>query len=430
MSTPARTTGASVADLAFEPRPEVAVGLIGAGGRMRGLLDNLFPVPHVRVVAIADTSEEAVSRLVTRAVAAGLSAPAAHHGPEAAEHLLARPDIDLVLVATPWNSHASLAVQAMRAGKHVGVEVPAATTLADCWALVDASEETQRHCVMLENCCYGETELLVLNLVRAGLLGDLLHAECSYTHDLRADLMETQAWRRQAHIDRSGNLYPTHGLGPVAGYLGINRGDRFTRLVSMDSPSIGLQTYRDRTVAADDPRRAEAYRNADINTSLIQTALGRTVMLQHQVIGPRPYERRNQLVGTNGIYSDYPSRIQLEDDPLRPGVRTAQEREEFCEIGPYLEAYGHALWRLQGERALQLGTHGGMDYLMLFRLIETIRLGLVPDIDVYDAAAWSAPGPLSADSLEAGSMPIEFPDFLRGEWQRTRPGLLAAPPGT
>lgn len=281
--------GRSVANLTFEPHDVVRVGVIGAGPRLRGLLQNLLNVEHTTVVALADVSVEAAGLTADLVESVGHPRPAVFIDPDSAvDNLLARTDIDLVLVATPWNLHAPMAVRAMRAGKHVAVEVPAAVTLEQCWELVDASEQAQRHCVMLENCCYGYNELLVLNIVRAGLLGSLLHGEAAYIHDLRGLLMERKPWRRRAHIQRDGNLYPTHGLGPIAAYMGINRGDRFTSLVSMSSPHLGLEAWREKYVPAGDPRFDEVYRCGDVNTSLISTAAGRTIVLQHQVVGPRP----------------------------------------------------------------------------------------------------------------------------------------------
>ncbi|QGN34417.1 Gfo/Idh/MocA family protein [Microlunatus sp. Gsoil 973] len=418
----------SVADLAFEPHPEVRIGLIGAGGRQGGLVSSLAPVAGARVVAVADRLAEPATAVSDLLVRQGKPEPQTYDGDDAVDRLLARADIDLVLIATPWPSHAPLAIQAMRAGRHVGLEVPAALTIEECWALVDTSEQTRRHCVMLENCCYGRTELLALQLVRAGALGELLHAECSYNHDLRGMLVNDQPWRRQMHIEHDRNLYPTHGLGPVASYFGINRGDRFTRLVSMGSPSVGLQKWRDANVPEGDPRRDEAYRCADINTSLLQTAAGRSIVLQHQVIGPRPYDRRNQVVGTNGIFTDYPPRIFLEDDPVLGGIQGGQgasdsEEEEYRDIDAYLPAFEHPLWRQEGDKAMASGGHGGMDYLVLLRLVQAMRAGAVPDMDVYDAAAWSAPGPLSEESVANGNAPVEFPDFTRGDWKRNRPGI-------
>jgi len=299
------------------------------------------------------------------------------------------------------------AIAAMEAGIHVAVEVPAATTLDDCWRLVDTSERTRRHCILLENCCYGWQEMLALNLIRAGVLGVVTHAEAGYVHDLRDILFENASeglWRRDPHRTRDGNHYPTHGLGPVAAYLDIHRGDRFTRLVSMSSQSASLADWRDRNVPGDDPRRAETYVCGDMNSSLLQTARGRTVLLQHDVVTPRPYTRLNLVQGTRGAIADYPPRIHVDG-------RTAGHDWEPLEA--YKE-FEDPLWTRAGTSAQ--GGHGGMDYLMLLDLVETLRRGGVPRIDVYDAAAWSAPFELSERSVASGNLPVDFPDFTRGRW--------------
>ena len=298
----------------------------------------------------------------------------------------------------------------MEAGKHAFVEVPAASTLDECWRLVDASERTRRHCVMLENCCYGENELMVLGMVRAGLFGELTHAEAAYIHDLREILFDDLEgrWRRDEHFTRNGNLYPTHGLGPVAHYLDINRGDRFEALVSMSSREASLSARRDR-LPAGDPRRKDTYACGDMNTSIIRTARGRTVLLQHDVVTPRPYTRINHISGTKGAFRDYPARIFF-DGP---------EKEEWGSLKPYKKRFEHPLWARLRKIASKSG-HGGMDYVMSWRLMQCVREGLVPDMDVYDAATWSAPAPLSEDSIKAGSGAVAFPDFTRGRWKEAR----------
>jgi hypothetical protein len=254
----------------------------------------------------------------------------------------------------------------------------------------------------------------VLNLVKAGKLGTLTHGECAYIHDLRALLLSDEGeglWRRYPHLQLDGNLYPTHGLGPVANYLGINRGDRFEYLVSMSSLEAGLTEYRDATLAADDPKRRETYRTGDMNTSLIKTALGRSIMLQHDVVSPRPYSRINMISGTKGTFADYPARIMIEGQP---------EGDKWVGLDAYKEAFERPLWKRMGEIARKLGGHGGMDFIMNYRLVQCMLEGLVPDMDVYDAAAWSAPGPLSVKSVRRGSKPEDVPDFTRGEWKTKR----------
>lgn len=406
-------------NVAFAPHDRVRIGLVGVGSRGSSLLGNLLQLERAAVTAVHDVEPAALTAAADRVAAAGQPRPV-----EAAtvDAVLDRDDVDLVLVATPWDDHTPTAVRAMSAGKHVAVEVPAALDVEDCWQLVRTSEATRRHCVMLENCCYGYHELLVLNLVRAGRLGELLHAEAAYLHDLRASLMGTSGWRRQSHVRFDGNLYPTHGLGPVASYLGINRGDRFASIVSMSSPSRGLDLWRERRPDASDASTAgEVYACGDINTSIISTERGRTIMLQHQVVGPRPYDRRNQVVGTDGVFSGYPPRIYLED-PNGPAAGADEAAEEWVGLEAFAD-YEHELWRADGERARTSGGHGGMDFLMLLRLVQTMHEGSVPDMDVYDAAAWSAPAGLSFASVAAGGAPMAFPDFTDGRWSEERPGI-------
>jgi predicted dehydrogenase len=302
----------------------------------------------------------------------------------------------------------------MRAGKHAATEVPAASTLEEAWHLVQVSEETRRHCMMMENCCYNFNEMLVDRMVKAGAFGEILYAEAAYIHDLREILFENRdegLWRRTPHTNRDGNFYPTHGLGPVAWYLDIHKGDRFDYLVSMSTPERGLTEWRAAHEPAGSPKWSEQYVAGDLNTSLIKTVRGRNILLQHNVTLPTPYSRLNAVRGTKGAFEDFPARLYLEGQPGGHAWRP---------IDDALKAqYTHPLWQRIGEIARAKGGHGGMDYVMAFRLIETMREGLVPDFDVYDAAAWSAPWPLSEASLALSSAPVRFPDFTRGGWQST-----------
>ena len=400
----------SVIDMPFNaasPR----IGLIGTGARGTALLKNILAA-DVAVNALCDVVPEAAERARSLVEQAGQKTPQLYtNGEHAFEALLARDDLNLVIVATPWQWHTPMAVEAMEHGKHAAVEVPAAITIEECWRLVDTSERTRRHCIMLENCCYGENETLVLGMVRAGLFGDLLYGEAAYIHDLREELFLNKGsglWRRAFHTNHQGNLYPTHGLGPVANYMGINRGDRFDYMVSMSTPAKGLAQYRAEHVAKGDSKWAERYIEGDMNTSLIKTANGLTINLQHDVSNPRPYDRLNSIAGTKGVFKDYPPRIYFDGQ---------SGGEQWGSIDPFKEKYEHPLWKKQGEIARKLGGHGGMDFIMIYRLMECVRKGLPPDMDVYDAASWSAPGPLSAASLAQGSAPVKFPDFTRGRWQ-------------
>jgi hypothetical protein len=290
--------------------------------------------------------------------------------------------------------------------------------MEECWSMVNTSEATKRHCMQLENCCYGESELMVLLMVRAGMFGELTHAACAYNHDLRGILFSNEGeglWRRLENELRNGNVYPTHGLGPVCNYLDVNRGDRLEYMVSMSSLSAGLQAYRKDKIGADDPKQKETYKNGDLNISLIHTAKGRLIELEHNVAEPQPYDRINLIAGTKGIFRDYPPRIYFD------GAR----REEFTNLDSYKDKFTHPYWKKVGDMAKELGGHGGMDFVMAFRLIECMRQGTVPDINVYDAATWSSTSPLSEASVAKGSAPVQFPDFTRGAW-KTNPATMPA----
>ena len=259
---------------------------------------------------------------------------------------------------------------------------------------------------------------LVLRMVQAGLFGDLLYGEGAYLHDLREELFSNKGeglWRRTVHTERDGNLYPTHGLGPVANYMGIQRGDRFDYIVSMSTPQRGLDVYRKAHVPQGDPKWVERYIDGDMNTSLIKTAKGLTITLKHDVSNPHPYDRINTIAGTKGVFADYPPRIYF--DGQAGG-------EQWGSIDPHKQ-HQHPLWKEEGAIAQKLGGHGGMDYIMLYRLLQCMRDGLVPDMDVYDAAIWSAPGPLSRQSVEHGSAPVKCPDFTCGHWQKRSASQIA-----
>lgn len=392
--------------LPFERCEQVRVGFIGVGSRGRSLLQEMLACEGVQVTAVADAGEAAVTKATAQITAAGQRPPTTFTGADSWQKLL-DVEVDLVLVATPWTTHTPYAVAAMEAGRHVAVEVPVATTVEECWQLVETSERTRRHCVMLENCCYDYWETLVRRMVKAGLLGEITHAECAYIHDLRSMLLEDRSeglWRRRAHIERDGNLYPTHGLGPVAKIFGIGEDDRFDYLVSMSSRERGLTAYRDAVLPAGDPKRQEVYRCGDMNSSLIRTQQGRTILLQHDSHTPRPYDRNFLVGGTKGLFRNYPPRLYLD------GVG---KFEEWLPLEEYRAQWEDPLWTNLGELARNRGGHGGMDFIMIYRLLQTLHEGLPPDLDVYDAVEWSVPGPLSALSVANRSRPVDFPDFRR-----------------
>ena len=404
--------------LAAPPIDTVRIGFVGVGGQGTAHVENLLRIEGCVIKAVDDIVPEKVTRIQDLVEHAGFPRPTGYsRSPTDFVRMCEQEELDLVFHATPWEWHVPICLAAMRNGKHTATEVPAAYTVDDCWALVEHAEKYGKHCVMMENCNYGRMEMMVFNMVRQGVFGEILHAEGGYMHDLRSIKFSSEGeglWRRAHAMKRNGNLYPTHGLGPVAHYMNINRGDRFAYMISMSSFHRGLEAYREDHVPAGDPKWKEAYRCGDYNTSIIKTARGRTIMLQHNVSTPRPYDRINLIQGTKGIFRDYPPRIFL--DGQAGG-------HNWATLDKFKNEFESPLWKKEGETARKLGGHGGMDYLMCYRLVQCMREGLEPDIDVYDAAAWSVPGPLSEKSQANGSMPVKFPDFTRGLWNKERPIL-------
>ncbi|MGE5815908.1 MAG: Gfo/Idh/MocA family protein, partial [Acidobacteriota bacterium] len=401
---------------AATPLSEVRIGYVGVGLQGTSHVENLLHVQGARITAVCDIVEEKVRRAQKMVTEKGHPEPAAYFsGPRDFERLCETEDLDLVYTATPWEWHVPVCLSAMKNGKHAATEVPAAMTLEDCWALVDAAEKYRRHCVMMENCTYGRSEMMVLNMVRQGVLGEILHAEGGYLHDLREIKFENAnegLWRRAWAMKKNANLYPTHGLGPVANCLDINRGDRFEYLVSMASPSRGLQIYAQEHFPEGAPQRSETFVLGDVNTSLIKTARGRTIVVSHDTNLPRPYSRIHLVQGTKGLFQGYPDRVHVEG---------RSKEHAWDDAGAYLEEFDHPLWKDLSGDAEGAG-HGGMDYLEDYRLIKCLREGLPTDMNVYDAAALSAVVHLSGESLARRSAPVDLPDFTRGRW-KTYPQL-------
>jgi hypothetical protein len=410
-----------VHDLATKPLERVRLGFIGCGGRGTALIGEVLGIDFADVVAVCDLRTERAESAAGRVERARGRRPAVFGGTESIwEKLCEREDIDVVYVATPWEWHVPMALRAMERGEHAFVEVAAAVTVDDCWRLVDTSERTRRHCLILENCCYGENELFLLNMARQGVFGELKHAECAYIHDLRSllyDLNGEGGWRRHYHTAYNGNLYPTHGLGPVAQYLGIGRGDQFKFLVSMSSPEKGLSKWRADHNPNGGRQADEKYICGDMNTSLVQTEMGRTIMIQHDVTSPRPYSRINALSGTGATFFDYPARLAV-NEPKKFGLEADGPHEwlKDADMAKMRERFTHPLWRKLQERARNSG-HGGMDFVENWRHLDCIRRGTTPDIMVYDAAAWSCIIEISARSVATGSMAVNIPDFTRGVWK-------------
>lgn len=414
-------TGAALtltgAALAADPNLKpVRFGVIGTGGRGTALLRNLLSVPGVEVHAVCDVVREraeAAQRLVGQK--AGRPAEVYAGDENVWTQLAARADLDAVLIATPWEWHARMAVAAMRAGHYAAVEVPAALTLEECWELVRVSEETGRPCMMLENVCYFQNVLTLLRMVREGVLGEVLHSEGGYQHDGRAAMFDAQGdltWRGRHIAAKNGNQYPTHPLGPIAQWMNINRGDRFTQLLSMSTPAKGVRELALKKFGPDHAATRREYAQGDVNTTLLQTAQGRTVTLYFDILTPRPYDLIFRLQGTKGLYHGTLNQIALEG----PGVSS----DKWQPFEPYLEKFEHPLWKALAAVAKDSG-HGGADYITLHEFVQAVRDRRPTPQDVYDAATWSAVVPLSIASVAKGSQPLEFPDFTRGKWKTTPP---------
>ncbi len=409
-----------VMGLACEPMDKVRIGVIGLGMRGMDAVSRLLYVEGVEITAVCDVVPERVAQAKAIVTERGRIEPAGYsNGPDDWMNLCAREDVDLVYSCTPWDLHTPNAVYAMEQGKHVAVEVPAALTLEECWQLVDTAERTRRHCMMLENCCYDFFELATLKMAREGVFGELMHAECAYIHDLRWLKFDEEngyhdMWRLKYSMNHTGNPYPTHGLGPVAQIMGINRGDRMEYLTSMSTNQVGMSLYAAEKFGADSAQAMQPYALGDMNTTLVRTANGKTIMIQHDTTSPRPYSRIHLISGTRGIAQKWPERkIALE-----PDAHQWLSDEDFERM---MQRYEHPLAKRIGEIAREVGGHGGMDYIMDWRLVHCLRQGLPLDQDVYDAAAWSCIVELSEQSVRKNSQPVGVPDFTRGAWKDAMP---------
>lgn len=413
-----------VHDLTTTPLDRVRVAVIGLHRGMTHV-QNCAGIEFAEVVAVCDIHDDRAQNAADYCEKKTGRRPAVYSGSDTIwEKMVARNDLDAVYIATPWNWHVPMSLETMAQGKHAFVEVAAALTVDDCWKLVDTSERLQKHCILLENCCYGENELFVLNLARQGVFGRLTHAECAYLHDLRSLLFtyDTEGdWRRGYHLKYNGNLYPTHGLGPVAQYLGVGRGDQFKSIVSVSSQEMSLTHYRDTHNPNNGAQAGEKYICGDMNTSILKTELGRTIMLQHDVVSPRPYSRINALYGTDAVFFDYPARLSL-DRPRNYGL-DADSSEDWLsdkDLQSMRDQFAHPLWKKLAARA-KGGGHGGMDFVMSWRLLDCLRRGATPDSVVYDAAAWSSMIEASVHSVANGGAPVTIPDFSRGLWKTLKP---------
>jgi predicted dehydrogenase len=396
----------------------VRIGFIGLGNRGPDHLSNISLLEGVEIKALCDIIPEKVNNAKKSIADSGFSPEIYTGEAEAWKKLCDRDDIDLIYICTPWNMHTTMAVYAMEHGKHVCTEVPAATTLEECWQLVETSEKTRKHCMMMENCCYDFFELLTLNMARQGFFGDIVHCEGAYIHNL-LDLNFSRTgywemWRLKENDSRRGNLYPTHGLGPVCQVMGINRGDKMDFMVSLMSKDFQMNDTAKKMAGTDEFYKQfvdKPYRG-NMTTSTIRTYNGRSITVQHDVTSPNVYSRIHKISGTKGSALKYPlpGKISYADDWVSP--------EEYKVIE---EKYTPEIVKRVGEIAKQVGGHGGMDFLMDWRTIDCLRNGLALDQDVYDAALWSSIAPLSEWSVANRSNSIDVPDFTGGSWKTNQP---------
>jgi hypothetical protein len=413
----------------------IRVGLVGLGVRGGMAMDRLPIIPGVEVAAFCEVRQRFVDKYQAALEKRGLPRAREFVGPDAWRDMCGWDGIDVVYICSPWHLHVPIALCAMECGKHALVEVPAAFTVDDCWRLVETAERTGRYCMQLENCCYGEIEMLALNLAREGKLGDVIHGEGAYLHDLRkycynspeddAEWHYHDYWRLKWNAEHKGNQYCTHGLGPICQAMGVNRGDRMVRVVSMETAAKGFSEYAKARLPEGDGRRTLGVAMGDLNTTLVQTEKGRTIMLQHGVASPRPYSRINTYVGTRGILADYPYRVAWEDD-VGAGAHKYFDADRAEKIR---QDFMHPQWKYAGKLAVEVGGHDGMDLIMDLRWAYCLQNGLPLDFDVYDLATWCCLGELTERSVRAGSAPQEIPDFTRGKWEiRTPLGIESLDP--
>jgi hypothetical protein len=412
-------------------REKVRIGFIGVGLRGRSHLEQALFRPDVEVNAICDIDSSSVNAALDQINKAGKKAPVVYSkGDEDFLNMVKRDDLDAILIATPWQWHVPMTIAAMKAGKYAAVEVSATVTLQESWDLVDTFEKTGSHCMILENVCYRRDVMAILRMIREGMFGEMTYAHCGYQHDLRGIKFNNgksnegvgvefgekgfseAKWRTQHSVDRNGDIYPTHGLGPVAHWMNINRGNKFNYLTSTATKPLGLHKYVVDHGGKDHPNAKVNFRLGDVVTTVIQCHNGENIVIIHDTNSPRPYSLGFRAQGTEGIWMNDGNTIYLED--------VSPKKHEPEPDALYLKKYDHPLWTKHEKEAENAG-HGGIDYFVFRGFIEAVKRNVAPPIDVYDAAVWSAISPLSELSIARGSSPIEIPDFTRGKWKTNKP---------
>ena len=417
--------GIYMGDFSDKPNNNIRAAFIGIN-RGSTHLKNFATLPGTEVVALCDLYEDIVEREYgkLKTYTDKLYNLKKYWGDEDKWKLMldeVKPDV--VFISTNWNSHAPMAIESMKKGAHAFVEVPLAVTLEEMWDIVNTSEKTKKHCMMMENVNYGRDELLFLNMCRKGLVGELLHAEAAYIHELRWQMYNeergTGSWRTLHYANGKGNLYPTHGLGPVAQYMNLARGeDNFKTLVSFSSPALGRNIYSKKNFDKNHKWNKLDFSNGDMNTSIIKTFLGRTVMVQWDETSPRPYSRLNLIQGTLGTLAGFPTRVALENG-FKDITKDHHSWVQGENLQKIYDEYDHPLYKRLNAKTKKSG-HGGMDGIMMYRIVECLKKGLPLDQNVYEGCFWSAVTPLSGNSIENDGAPQQFPDFTRGEWEKTK----------
>lgn len=423
--TPIRPKGQTdVLRLATTALPTVRVAYIGLGMRGSDAVERMTHIKGVEIVAVCDMLQDRTKAANEALVKRGFPKAKEFFGADSWKKVTALPNVDLVYIATDWKNHANIGVQAMKDGKHVVIEVPSALTMDEIWELINTSEKTRKHCMQLENCVYDFFELTTLNMAQKGLFGEILHAEGSYIHNLEpywADYWNN--WRLDYNKTHRGDIYATHGMGPACLALNIHRGDKMNYLVSMDTKAVGIPEY----IKEKTGEELKDFRNGDHTMTMIRTEKGKTIQIQHDVANPRPYSRMYQLTGTKGFANKYPSEgYALDESMVGPDIVPNHKKLSAHNYVPddvkkaLMEKYKNPIVIGIEEEAKEVGGHGGMDFIMDYRLIHCLQNGLPLDMDVYDLAEWSCLGPLTEISLDNNSAPIEIPDFTRGGWNKLK----------
>lgn len=420
----------SASDVFATAKEKVRLGFIGVGLRGQNHLELALKRTDVDVVALCDIQQRMMDAALQLVKESGKHSPQIIlEGNYGYRKLLERKDIDAVIISTPWEWHTVQCLDAMNAKKWVGCEVITGMTVEECWQLVDTSEKTGMPLMMLENVCYRRDVMAVLNMVRQNLFGELIHLQGGYQHDLRevkfndgqkpygggaefgAKGFSEAQWRTQHSVVRNGDLYPTHGIGPIAMMANINRGNRFTRLSSLASKARGLHEHVVNVGGKDHPNAKIDFKLGDVVTTMISAANGETFLLQHDTNLPRPYSLGFRVQGTKGIWMDVNKSMYIEGQSAKP--------HQWEEAKAWLEKYDHPLWKKYGSDASGAG-HGGMDWFVLNAFVESVKRNVTPPQDVYDAVTWSAIAPLSETSIAQGGTVVDFPDFTRGKWEKRK----------